>query len=162
MASNGAAQRRRGDAFERLIVKMHREVGLQAERIFQSGMMFKRHGREDMAGDIKIPGLGSAEAKSRKCGKGFGLIERWLGDLDALFLKRARGQPLVVLPWQNYVMLLAAYHRTQGDITHEVPDDERRRVAERVLQDPGLDAERAPESEEAPRPILNVIHGRWG
>jgi hypothetical protein len=32
-------------------------------------------------------------------GAGFATLERWLGDADALFLRRYRADPLVVLPW---------------------------------------------------------------
>jgi hypothetical protein len=41
-----------------------------------------------------------AESNARKDGGGFVQLERWLGDYDALFLRRNSADPLVVLPWR--------------------------------------------------------------
>jgi hypothetical protein len=44
--------------------------------------------------------------KSRKNGSGFALLEKWLGDYQALFLRRNRADRLVVVPWSTWVTLL--------------------------------------------------------
>jgi hypothetical protein len=36
--------------------------------------------------------------KARANGESFATLERWLGDADALFLRRDRASPIVVLP----------------------------------------------------------------
>jgi hypothetical protein len=36
--------------------------------------------------------------KARKSGKGFAMLERWLGDANVLFLRRDRAEPLIALP----------------------------------------------------------------
>jgi hypothetical protein len=38
--------------------------------------------------------------KARGNGEGFATLERWLGDNDALFLRRDRAEPVIVLPWR--------------------------------------------------------------
>jgi hypothetical protein len=50
--------------------------------------------------------------KSRKNGSGFTLLEKWLGDYDALFLRRDRADPLLVLPWSTWVTLLEKARRS--------------------------------------------------
>ena len=45
--------------------------------------------------------------KARAGGEGFKTLERWLGGNDALFLRRDRAMPLVVLPWATYCRLVA-------------------------------------------------------
>ena len=42
------------------------------------------------------------EVKARKEGKGFTLLNRWLGDNDMLIVKEDRQEPMVVLPWSTY------------------------------------------------------------
>lgn len=39
-------------------------------------------------------------------GEGFATLERWLGESDALFLRRDRTDPLVVLPWRVWTRLV--------------------------------------------------------
>jgi hypothetical protein len=83
--------RDKGARCEREIVHLHRDAGIAAERVPLSGAaggMF--------SGDLAVPGLGRAEVKARGNGAGFALLERWLGDHDALFLRRDRALPLVV------------------------------------------------------------------
>jgi len=46
------------------------------------------------------------EVKGRANGEGFATLERWLGENDALFLRRDRAEPVVVLPWRIWAMLL--------------------------------------------------------
>jgi hypothetical protein len=46
------------------------------------------------------------EVKARGGGAGFKTLDRWLGDNNALFLRRDRAEPLVVLPWRSWLRLL--------------------------------------------------------
>jgi len=39
-----------------------------------------------------------AESKARKSGSGFTQLEKWLGEYDALMLRRNNAGPMVVLP----------------------------------------------------------------
>src|SRR5262249_35354276 len=63
--------------------------------------------------DLDIYALGRdeaplvAEAKARKNGAGFTTLEKWLGEFDALFLRRNHADALVVLPWRVWPRLLA-------------------------------------------------------
>jgi hypothetical protein len=47
-----------------------------------------------------------AEVKARKNGAGFAVLEGWLGEYDALFLRRDNTDPLVVLPWRTWLRLI--------------------------------------------------------
>ena len=51
------------------------------------------------------------EIKARKSGSGFVTLESWLGEFDALFLKRNNADPMVCLPWRTWVALLAKVPR---------------------------------------------------
>lgn len=102
------SQRQKGARIEREIVEAHRAFGVKAERYPLSGSTrFRGQGH-----DIDVYAFGpdaepaTTEAKGRKTGSGFALLERWLGDYDALFLKRNRADPLVVLPWRMWKRLL--------------------------------------------------------
>jgi hypothetical protein len=44
--------------------------------------------------------------KARKNGAGFTTLETWLGEYDALLLRRNNSEPLVVLPWRAWRSLL--------------------------------------------------------
>lgn len=46
------------------------------------------------------------EVKGRKSGAGFVTLEKWLGEYDALFLRRNNADPLVVLPWRIWARLI--------------------------------------------------------
>jgi Holliday junction resolvase len=105
---SGARHRRKGDRVEREIVALHRALGVKAERYPLSGASrFRGCGH-----DVDIYALGSdqtplvAEVKARKDGAGFTTLEQWLGEFDALFLKRNHGDPLIVLPWRTWTRLL--------------------------------------------------------
>ena len=93
----GRKSQRKGYRAEREIVLLHREIGINAVRMPLSGAL-----GGDLAGDVEIPGVGRAEVKARANGEGFKTLDRWLGDNDALFLRRDRSTPLVVLPWATY------------------------------------------------------------
>lgn len=101
-------QRRKGQRFECDLVNAHKNVGIHAERVpLSGGSHYRGEGH-----DIDVYAFGrdaapcTAEAKSRGEGRGFALLERWLGEYDVLFLRRDRREPLVVVPWNVWVRLL--------------------------------------------------------
>ena len=103
---SGAAHRRKGDRIEREIVDRHKALGAHAERYPLSGAS-----RFPGAGvDVYLFGRDDApivaEVKGRKSGVGFTTLERWLGEYDALFLRRNNADPLVVLPWRIWARIL--------------------------------------------------------
>lgn len=109
----GARHRRKGSRIEREIVAQHIGIGIKAERYPLSGASrFRRSGH-----DIDIYAFGSdeapliAEVKARKSGSGFVTLEKWLGEYDALFLRRNNAGPLVLLPWRVWVRLLERVRR---------------------------------------------------
>lgn len=97
------ASKRKGSRIEREIVELHRALGIEAERIPLSGAA-----GGSFVGDVRIAGLGSAEVKARANGAGFTTLERWLGPHPALFLRRDRQAPLVLLTWETYARLARA------------------------------------------------------
>jgi Holliday junction resolvase len=106
----GKPSRDKGARIEREIVALHAELGVKAERVPLSGAQRYRGN----GADIDVYAFGSeaaplvSEVKARASGEGFALLERWLGDADALFLRRDRAEPLVVLPWRVWSQLLSA------------------------------------------------------
>ena len=101
-----ARSKRKGSRIEREHVNALRELGFDAERVPLSG-----GAGGSFSGDvvIRLPfGELRAESKGRKNGEGFATLERWLGSLDVLFLKRDRTTPMVVLPWATFSKLLEA------------------------------------------------------
>jgi hypothetical protein len=52
-----------------------------------------------------------AECKARRNGGGFVQLERWLGEFDALFLRRNHADPLVLVPWKVWARLLERVRR---------------------------------------------------
>ena len=105
----GARARRKGDRIELELVHKHIDLGIHAERYPLSGSSRFRGSGHDI--DLYIWGRDEApavaEVKGRKDGAGFTTLERWLGDYDALFLKRNNADPLACLPWRMWVRLLA-------------------------------------------------------
>ena len=105
---SGARHRRKGDRLEREIVDRHKELGIQAERYPSSGASQFRGSGHDV--DLYLFGREEApivgEVKGRKNGAGFTTLEKWLGEFDALFLRRNNADPLVVLPWRMWARLL--------------------------------------------------------
>jgi hypothetical protein len=105
---SGASHRRKGDRVEREIVEQHKAVGVHAERYPLSGASRFRGSGHDL--DIYALGRDQAplvvECKARKNGGGFVQLEKWLGDYDALFLRRNHSFPMVVLPWRVWITLL--------------------------------------------------------
>jgi Holliday junction resolvase len=106
--TGGSAARRKGDGIEREIVNLHRELGIHAERYPLSGASRFRGSGHDI--DLYARGREQAplvaEVKARKNGAGFTQLEKWLGDFDALFLRRNHADALVVLPWRVWVELI--------------------------------------------------------
>jgi len=92
-------------------VSRHRASRINAERAPLSGAAGGL-----FAGDPVVDGLGRAEVKARASGAGFVLLERWLADHDALFLRRDRAQPLVLSPWEVYLRLLTGGQVNAGII----------------------------------------------
>ena len=104
----GRPSRDKGGRIEREIVQRHKDIGIHAERVPLSGAAGGR-----FSGDVDVFPLGKdeaplvAEVKARGQGGGFKTIERWLGENDALFLRRDRADPLVVIPWRVWADLLS-------------------------------------------------------
>jgi Holliday junction resolvase len=110
---SGARHRRKGDRIERELVDRHRAIGIKAERYPLSGASrFRGSGH-----DVDIYALGPeesplvAEVKARANGAGFTTLEKWLGEYDALFLRRNNADPLVLVPWRVWTALLAKVRR---------------------------------------------------
>jgi Holliday junction resolvase len=105
---SGARHRRKGDRLEREIADRHRELGVHAERYPLSGASRFRGSGHDV--DIYLFGRDEApivaEVKGRRSGSGFVTLERWLGEFDALFLRRNNADPLIVLPWRIWTRLV--------------------------------------------------------
>jgi hypothetical protein len=110
---SGARHRRKGDRIEREIVARHVELGIKSERYPLSGASRFRGSGHDL--DIYIFGPDEAplvaEVKGRKSGAGFKTLERWLGEYDALVLRRDNADPMVVLPWSVWVRLIERVRR---------------------------------------------------
>jgi len=110
---SGARHRRKGDRLEREVVARHRALGVHSERYPLSGAShFRGKGH-----DIDIYAFGTDEApivgevKGRKNGSGFVMLEKWLGKYDALFLRKNNADPLVLLPWRVWALLLDRVQR---------------------------------------------------
>jgi Holliday junction resolvase len=111
---SGAKHRAKGSRVEREIVDRHKKaLGIHAEKYPLSGSTAFRGSGHDV--DIYVFGREAAplvaEVKARKHGSGFTQLERWLGGYDALFLRRNNADPMVVLPWSTWSLLLAKVQR---------------------------------------------------
>jgi hypothetical protein len=106
--SGGRSPRRKGGDIERELVELHRALGIYAERYPLSSASRFRGCRHDL--DLYLYGRDEApllaEVKARKNGTGFAQLEKWLGDYDALFLRRDRADALVLLPWRIWADLI--------------------------------------------------------
>jgi hypothetical protein len=98
---------------ERAIVAAHADLGVAAERVPLSRASRYRGNGADV--DIYPFGRDAwplcCQVKARASGEGFATLERWLGDADALFLRRDRAEPLVVLPWATWTRLVPGMPR---------------------------------------------------
>ena len=104
------SQRSKGSRVEREIVNRHKELGVHAERVPLSGASRYRENGHDLDiyafGVLQKPLL--SEVKARGDGQGFTVLERWLAENDALFLRRDGADPLVVVPWRVWERLICA------------------------------------------------------
>lgn len=111
--SGGRASRDKGNRIEREIVARHLELSIKAERYPLSGASRFRGSGHDV--DIYLFGADEtpvvAEVKGRKSGAGFVTLEKWLGEYDALFLRRNSADPLVVVPWRIWARLIERVRR---------------------------------------------------
>ncbi len=109
---SGRKHRQKSDRIELEIVALHRDLGAEAARLPLSGAAGGR-----FSGDVDVYPFGEtaaplvAEVKARKAGAGFVQLERWLGDNDALFLRRDRADPMVLLPWSTWTRVIKALRR---------------------------------------------------
>jgi Holliday junction resolvase len=114
--SGGRSPRRKGDGIERELVELHRALGIHAERYPLSGASQFRGFRHDL--DLYVHGRDEAplvaEVKARKNGGGFAQLEKWLGNYDALFLRRDRADALVLLPWRVWADLIQQGKRSKA------------------------------------------------
>ena len=110
-----AMQRSKGARIEREVVALHKAAGCHAARVPLSGAAGGR-----FKADVDVYPFGQdaaplvTEVKARASGEGFATLERWLADNDALFLRRDRAEPLVVLPWRTWLRFL---HRNGTPVT---------------------------------------------
>lgn len=107
------SQRDKGSRREREMVNLHRKLGVHAERVPLSGSTaYQGCGHDvDLYPFGRDHGALIAEVKARGSGDGFRTLERWLGENDLLFLWRDRQDPLVVLPWRVWQLLLGRLSR---------------------------------------------------
>ena len=108
----GKFSRDKGARRERQLVERHKAMGIHAERVPLSGACGGK-----FSGDIDIHALGIdqgalvGELKARANGEGFKTLESWLGDNDAIFLWRDRAEPMAVLPWRTWELLLTELNK---------------------------------------------------
>ena len=96
--------KRKGDRVEREIVEALRTIGVDAHRVPLSGAV-----GGDYSGDLRLTVAGRrfvAEVKARAGGDGFKTLEKWLAENDLLVLRRDRAEPLIVLPWATFALLV--------------------------------------------------------
>src|SRR6516164_2251875 len=110
---SGVKHRQKGNRAEREIVDLHKGINVHAERYPASGATRFRGSGHDIDlypfGREEAPLV--AESKARRSGNGFVQLERWLGEYDALFLRRNNAEPMVLLPWRTWRALLAQVRR---------------------------------------------------
>jgi hypothetical protein len=103
----GRMQRSKGARIEREVVELHRGLGLHAEWVPLSGASRYQGNGADV--DIYLspdrPPI-CGEVKARVNGEGFATLERWLGDNGFLALRRNNAEPLIVVPWRVWALLL--------------------------------------------------------
>lgn len=109
----GARFRRKRNRIEAEIVARHKQINIHAERYPLSGASRFRGSGHDVDlypfGREEAPIV--AEVKGRKGGAGFVTLEKWLGEYDALFLRRNHAEPLVLLPWRIWQRLVERVRR---------------------------------------------------
>lgn len=104
----GRRSRRKGARVELEIVHLHRRLGIHAEKVPLSGGTAYQGKGHDV--DVLAFGPDAAplccEVKARANGEGFATLEKWLGINDALFLRRDHADPIVVVPFRVWALLL--------------------------------------------------------
>jgi hypothetical protein len=111
--SGGRSPRQKGNVREREAVNKHLAIGVHSERYPLSGASRFR----GKSHDIDVYAFGKdepplpCEVKARCRGKGFAVLQKWLGEHDALFLRRNNAEPTVVLPWRVWARLLERVRR---------------------------------------------------
>jgi hypothetical protein len=109
----GRRPRVKVDRIEREIVSRHAAIGIKAERYPLSGASRFRGAAHDI--DLYVFGRDEAplvaESKARRSGSGFRTLENWLGGYDVLFLRRNNSDPLLLLPWRVWTLLLKRVQR---------------------------------------------------
>jgi Holliday junction resolvase len=102
-----AARRRKGARVEREIVERHCALGVHAERVPLSGAArYQGNGADVDVHAFPNEKPLACEMKSRRSGAGFATLEKWLGEFDALFLRRDNAEPLAVVPWRVWARLV--------------------------------------------------------
>lgn len=108
--AGGARPRRKGDIFERALVRAFQDVGFAAERVPLSGSAGGSY-----SGDFSVPLLGrdlTIEAKIRK--HGFKELYAWLENRDALIIRADHHHPLVVAPLKLALEIALVAERCRG------------------------------------------------
>jgi hypothetical protein len=109
----GRRSRDKGNRTERQLVELHQGLGIHCERYPLSGASRFRGSGHDL--DLYVCGRDEApfvcEVKARRSGAGFTTLEKWLGEYDALFLRRDHSDAMVVLPWRVWTRLLERVRR---------------------------------------------------
>jgi Holliday junction resolvase len=97
----GKAARQKGNRFEASAVNELREAGVECQRIPLSGSA-----GGDFSGDITATIQGQKWTVEAKCrAAGFKMLYAWLGSHKALFLKRDRSEPLVLMRLSDFAAL---------------------------------------------------------
>lgn len=119
----GRASKQKGDRAERKIVKLHKEMGVECQKVPLSGAV-KAEGFDcDLR--IKIPPEPlKAEVKARANGEEFRSVATWLEGNDLLFLIKDRAEPLVVMSWDTYEALVSWYSKSCGEKFNDDSDNE--------------------------------------
>jgi hypothetical protein len=94
--------KRKGDGFEREVVKALQERGLAAEKIPLSGAV--KGG--SFEGDITVPVRGAdKKLECKRRARSFGTIYGWMGDNFALVVRDNNTPPLVVMRLDDFAKL---------------------------------------------------------
>ncbi len=102
------SQRDKGARRERELVNKHLELGVHAERV---GVAYAPDHDIDLYPFGRDAGALVAELKARKSGEGFKTLESWLAENDLLFLWRDRQDPMIVIPWRVWELILGRLKR---------------------------------------------------
>ena len=103
----GKFSRDKGARVEREFVHRLKDANVECDRVPLSGAVGGNY-----SGDLtlRLPPCDKtalrAEVKCRKNGTGWTTLIKWLGDNDYLFLKQARKEPMVLMPWERFIDLV--------------------------------------------------------